>query len=174
MKNANYLIISLLLFGCSEPSGTQTNDEPSALTTFILVRHAEKADDGTPDPPLSDVGKARADLLASMLAKENISTIYSTPYKRTRATVQPTATRLEKEVIEYDPQRSFAELLEDLLQKHNGGTVLICGHSNTIPGMVNELVGSEKYEQLREDDYSNLFVLTTAKLGSAKVLLLTF
>jgi broad specificity phosphatase PhoE len=138
------------------------------------VRHAEKADDGTPDPPLTDVGKARADLLASMLARENISAIYSTPYKRTRATVQPIATRLEKEVIEYDPRRPFAELLEDLLQKHNGGTVLICGHSNTIPGMVNELVGSEDFEQLDEKDYDNLYVVTATKVGVGRAVNLVF
>ena len=54
------------------------------ITTFILVRHAEKAAEGGKDPSLSDRGKARAKTIAAMLATAGVTKIFSTPYKRTQ------------------------------------------------------------------------------------------
>jgi hypothetical protein len=46
--------------------------------------------------------------------------------------------------------------LESLLTKHAGGTVVIAGHSNTIPEIANALVGEKKFEQFADDDYGNI------------------
>ena len=56
-------------------------------TTFILVRHAEKASDGTSDPSLTEEGMARANNILSMFQQSEITAIYSTNYKRTKMTV---------------------------------------------------------------------------------------
>ena len=39
---------------------TFTAVSQSAVTTFLLIRHAEKIMDGTRDPDLSDAGRKRA------------------------------------------------------------------------------------------------------------------
>jgi phosphohistidine phosphatase SixA len=100
------------------------------LTTFILVRHAEKAD-GSDDPELSEAGKARAQRLAEVLSKTSIQAIYSTSYKRTRDTVSPLAKAKGLEVIAYEAKK--ADPIEKILKDHVGGTVVISGHSNTTP-----------------------------------------
>ena len=60
-------------------------------TTFILVRHAEKASDGTSDPALTKAGAARANNILSLFQKTEITAIYSSNYKRTKMTVAPLA-----------------------------------------------------------------------------------
>lgn len=75
----------LLLVACSSFA-----QQP--VTTFILVRHAEKdMTQSTPDPDLSAEGHARARRLALLFEKTEIAAVYSTPFKRTRQTVEPLA-----------------------------------------------------------------------------------
>ena len=106
-------------------------------TTFILVRHAEKADDGTRNPPLNEDGKKRALNLASLLVNQEITALYSTPYKRTRDTVQPLAEKKGLETMEYEP-RAGEDWLAKLYSDHSNGTVVIVGHSNTIPSLAKQ------------------------------------
>jgi 2,3-bisphosphoglycerate-dependent phosphoglycerate mutase len=65
-------IVMVLLF-----SLTSFSQNP---TTFIVLRHAEKADN-TKDANLSAEGLIRADELRKTLAPVNVNAIYSTPYK---------------------------------------------------------------------------------------------
>ncbi len=64
--------------------------------------------------------------------------------------------------------------LNDMLDAHPGGTILISGHSNTTPMLVNKLISEERYEQFEDSDYDNLFVVTASQVGDGKVLKLTF
>jgi len=134
------------------------------LTTFILVRHGERADDGSKDPELSDAGKARAARLAEMLSKTSVQAVYSTSFKRTRNTVSPLAQAKGLEILSYEPLK--AEPLDKMLQDHAGGTVVISGHSNTIPWTANYLIGKEQLKNFSDDDYKNFLVVTVLKKGS--------
>ena len=136
----------------------------SQITTFILVRHAEKADDGTKDPELSQDGKQRAARLAEMLTKTSIAAIYSTAYKRTRNTVAPLAGAKNLEILSYDPLKG--EAIDKMLMDHAGGTVVISGHSNTIPWTANYLTGKEDFKDFADNDYKNFLVVTVLKKGT--------
>ncbi|MEQ9405396.1 MAG: phosphoglycerate mutase family protein [Cyclobacteriaceae bacterium] len=142
-------------------------------TTFILVRHAEKADDGTRNPPLNEEGKVRAANLADLLANQEITALYSTPFKRTRETLQPLADSKSMEVTDYDPYAK-EEWLAKLHEDHAGGTVVISGHSNTIPGLANLLLGSETFAQFDEAEYSNLIVIVGDRVGNGKLIRFSF
>jgi len=141
------------------------------ITTFILVRHAEKATDDAKDPNLSEVGLMRAQSLAKLLAATTVDAVYSTPYKRTRNTVAPAATAKGFDVLEYNK----IEEMDALLKKYEGGTVLVCGHSNTVPAIANYLVGKNSFQQFEDDDYGNIIIVSVIKKGkSTKVVWLNY
>lgn len=142
-------------------------------TTFILVRHAEKASDGTSDPALTEVGMARAEYILSLFQQANITAIYSTDYKRTKLTVAPIAEAKSIEVTIYDPGE-LEDFSHILLKDNSGGTVIISGHSNTTPTLANLLLAEEKFKQFEDDDYGNLLIITTIGNSRAKLLHLRY
>ncbi|MFC5576460.1 SixA phosphatase family protein [Lysobacter niabensis] len=121
------LLAAAVLAGCAsrpaQPEGT----------TFILVRHAEKADDGSKDPPLNAAGTARAQALAADLRDAPVRAAYATAYRRTQATAAPTASAHSLQVMTYDAKLPAGEFAARLRQVHADGTVLVVGHSNTVP-----------------------------------------
>lgn len=137
------------------------------LTTVILVRHAEKENDGSNNPELSEAGKKRALLLVDMFSKTKIDAIYSTNFKRTEATVAPLASQHSLPITHYDGAKP-AEV-DEMISKWKGGTILICGHSNTTPALINRLIGKEEYKTFDDGDYRNLVILTFASVGDAKI-----
>ena len=170
------LLLPILAFLCIAFISCNTDQPQKEVeveeTTFILVRHAEKADDGTDDPPLNEIGKERALALTEHLKETGITAIYSTDYKRTRQTVQQIADQRELEIKSYDP---FAEnTLDQMFENEAGGIVLISGHSNTTPLLVNRLIGEERYQQFDDSDYDNLFIVVAEEKGDGTVVRLTF
>lgn len=161
------LILGLLFVVFIQVSYAQT------VTTFILVRHTEKAAEGGRDPELKPEGMKRAESLAALLSKANIDAVYSTNFKRTRNTVIPLATAKGLSVNTYNSMK--AADLEGLLTKHAGGTIVIAGHSNTIPEIANALVGEKKFEQFADDDYGNILIISVQQVGrNAKVVWLRY
>ncbi|GAB5408845.1 MAG: hypothetical protein BalsKO_12100 [Balneolaceae bacterium] len=142
-------------------------------TTIIFVRHAERAEDGTRNPPISDEGKERAVNLYHSLSDYSINAIYSTPYKRTMMTATPTADSLGIEIQEYgfDDVTGF---LTKVISENSGFTVLIVGHSNTTPSLTNMVLGEEKFEQIEESGYGDMFIVTTTEFGKGKVVVTEF
>ena len=57
----------------------------------------------------------------------------------------------------YDPNTIYSD---EFLKETNGKNVLIVGHSNTIPKLVNKLIGEEKFEDMDDADNSTLFKVT--------------
>lgn len=139
----------------------------SDITTLIFVRHAEKINDGSKDSELSTEGKDRAAKLAGLLSTEQISAIYSTDFRRTRGTVQPLAAAVNIKITMYEPMK--ADKLQEIINNHRGGTVVICGHSNTTPAMINMLTGEETFKQWEDADYGNLVLVSIPSTGKPKV-----
>lgn len=161
----------VLISACGTGKQSISSEDLQQTTTIILVRHAEKADDGTQNPGLTPLGQVRAQKLAAMLAPTGVSAVYSTPYKRTRLTGQPLADLEGLKVQEYAPHNRDFPL--ELLQKHEGETILVVGHSNTVPDLVNALTGQSTYEQLEEMEYDKLFIVSVVK-GAGRAMVLSF
>lgn len=126
-------------------------------TLVLLVRHAERADDGSdPNPELSEIGRARAVCLAESLADAGVDRVFSTNYIRTRRTARPLAERLGVEIETYDP-RGLDDFADQL--GATGGTVLVVGHSNTTPALV-EALGGDPVRPIEHDEYDRLYAVT--------------
>lgn len=129
----------------------------------ILVRHAERADGGAAapgapmaganDPELSAAGKARAQALAAMLKDAGVTAIYTTEYKRTKDTAAPLAEAL-KITPEVITSRDQAALVAKI-KAHTKGTVLVVGHSNSVPAVIKALGGADV--TIADTEYDNLF-----------------
>lgn len=170
MKLKSLLLLSLLLLTVSLPSIAQQNSD---MTTFILVRHAEKVDDSA-DPDLSLEGYQRADRLAEMLQNIPFDAVYSSDRIRTRETVRKIADQNGVEILSYEPHQPEAEV-NRLLNSNSGKTVLVSGHSNTTPFFANELLSREHFaDNFDEADYGNLLIITISGDGDSKLLNLRY
>ena len=149
-------IITLLLFSSAINAQKQR---------FIILRHAEK--DTTvagsqmmqADPPLNTKGQERAQSIIRKFKKYKISKIYSTNYNRTKSTVLPLANSIGLSINNYDPKqlKSFANELK--AQANESKTILIVGHSNTSPRLVNMLLGKDEYKDLDESVYNQYWLV---------------
>ena len=138
-----------------------------APIVVYVVRHAERAEDGTNDPPISADGERRARLLAAMLRDSGITHIYTTDYLRTRATAAPIARDAGLVPYVYDPGEPAA--LAGRLRA-TPGRHLVVGHSNSVPDLVVAL-GGDPHGEIAQDEYDRLYVLTLASDAVTTVLL---
>tara|TARA_R110000868_G_scaffold304437_28_gene565514 strand:- start:10349 stop:10864 length:516 start_codon:yes stop_codon:yes gene_type:complete len=171
MKKTNrrfFIVLVLFLLVSSSTQAFQT--EP---TTLIFVRHAEKVDDGTRNPPLSAEGKERAVNLYHTLSDYTIKAIYSTAYKRTKMTAQPIADSLGLDIQEYGFDE-ISDFLTQIIEENSGYTVLIVGHSNTTPSLTNMVLGTKEFEQIEESKYGDIFIVKTSEFGNGEVTLKEF
>ncbi len=172
MRYLSILISFLLLqYSTASQAETEIQDEIKTQvepTVIYIVRHAEKMSDGTNDPDLNELGIKRAGKLAVILKNIELFAIYSSPYKRTQQTAKPVADSKNLEISPYNPSKQKAFVAE-LLKLHNTQTILIVGHSNTIPELLNILSSSDKYQQLDDNEYDKLFVVTIDEKGKITV-----
>lgn len=155
MKNLMASIISVLCFSCSL-LGQNVTEQP--ITKIIVIRHAEKSNDGTQDPPLSPEGINRAERLATYFKDTKIDLLFATPYKRTSQTLSALAATQHLNITTYNP--SDNSFFDHFLQNQAGKTAVIAGHSNTAPMIVNGFLKNNKYPQLPESEFGRMWVLT--------------
>ncbi len=140
--------------------------EPSAGASFVVVRHAEKVDDGSRDPALSARGRIRAQALAQQLGDAPLVAVYSTAFRRTQQTAQPAASMHRIPVTTYDASTPAVELAASLRARYSSGTVLVVGHSNTVPGIAAALCTC-RVAALGEDDYDATMTVHIDPAGRA-------
>lgn len=168
MKRWILFILLVQVWACASPSLGPGGSE----TLVFLVRHAERADDGVDmaqavDPPLSDMGKERAALLAEMLKDVGLTHIHSTDSLRTRGTAAPTAeeTRLEVSLFNTGDMDGFAQFLRSTPGRH-----LVVGHSNTTWDLVKALEGDPGL-RIESTEYDRLYLLAMGGGGVSTVLI---
>lgn len=147
--------------------------DPRPPTTVVIVRHAEKANTPKANPPLTDAGRARAELLAKMLRTAGVSAVYTSGFARTDQTAKPIADAVGVALTRYDARHSRA--LAELLKRASAGSVgLVVGHSNTIPDLLAALgVDRRRLPTIADDEYDNLFVVTLFQ-GKASLVCLRY
>ncbi len=160
------IITAIIVFAINTLAFSQT-------TTILLFRHAEKDTSAAgsaamkADPPLSAEGLKRAGRIPGVLIAYQPDSIYSTNYTRTKSTVAPLAQKFNLGVQVYDP-RDLASFAERLLQ-NKGKVMVVAGHSNTTPALVNLLIKENKFGALDESIY-NQFWIVTVKDGKAEAI----
>ena len=178
MGRFSLVAIALFAAACAHASsrpmaqptpGNGTTAAASPTTTVILVRHAEKAD-ASADPVLGDAGTRRANLLADSLAHAGISAVIVTQFQRTRLTAQPLATRLGLEPVVVTAggaaPNHAAAIAATIRERFAGRTVLVVGHSNTVPAIIHAL-GVTPDVTIPDWEYDDMFVVKIDSAGRA-------
>ena len=148
-------VLPMLLAACATP--VRDADGATATTTFIIVRHGEKVD-ASRDPDLSAAGRERARQLAQRLADSRLVGVYATAYKRTQQTASPAASAHALDVATYDASEPATAFASRLRAAHDHGTVLVAGHSNTVPDIVAALCTCT-VAPMPDDEYDRLSIV---------------
>jgi broad specificity phosphatase PhoE len=165
------LVLSLVLTlpqalaACTTPAPVAVATT-AAAATFVVVRHAEKADDGSRDPPLSAEGEARALRLAAVLNGEPVVAAYATGYRRTQQTAAATAGAHGLAVTTYAADQPAPAFAARLRGAHARGTVLVVGHSNTAPQIAAALCRCTT-TPLGDHDYGRVYRIRVGTDGRA-------
>jgi phosphohistidine phosphatase SixA len=126
--------------------------------TALLVRHADVAPGGG-NPPLTVAGQTRAAALAHAAGSAGVSTIIVSSLLRTQQTAAPAAAALG---ITPDVVTEPADILAAIAARPVVSTVLVVGHTNTVPGVISGMNGPAV--TIGETEFDNLFVLARGHL----------
>jgi phosphohistidine phosphatase SixA len=143
----------------------------AAPDLVILVRHAEKAAEPATNPPLSDAGRQRAARLPAILETWTatgapIRALFATELLRTQQTLDPLSKMTHQPITTVDA-KDTAALVKKILAL-NGGIVVVAGHSNTLPEIIEALGGPSGLE-IDDPDYTRLFLLTFPGANPARL-----
>lgn len=137
-------------------------------TVVLVVRHAEKAAAPASDPPLSAAGQTRTQELIHVAGQAGVQAIYASQFLRTQQTVQPLATQLGLSVTQWDAA-DVDGLVADIWANHSGQVVLVVGHSDTVPQIIQKLRGGH-IPPIGDNEFDNLYVVLVPRLGWTRVL----
>jgi phosphohistidine phosphatase SixA len=143
----------------------------AAPSLVILVRHAEKDSQAT-DAPISAAGRERARELAHVIeawtaAGARIRALFATELQRTQQTLEPLSASVHVPITVVNANETV-KLVKKILA-FSGGIVIVAGHSNTLPEIM-ESLGAPSGIEIAEADFSRLFVLTKPGTSPAHVI----
>jgi len=129
--------------------------------TVYIVRHAEKAD-ASSDPALSAAGEARARALSRVMSSDRPDFVITSPLRRTILTAQPTVMErsLPMEAIDFEGgvEGHVARIVAQVRDLEADQTVLIVGHSNTVP-LIARALGYAEAADMPECEFDRVTVL---------------
>jgi broad specificity phosphatase PhoE len=159
MKVLKYLAALLCVLGSANALAGQSEEAP-----IYVTRHYDTPA-GETDPDLTPQGKVRAEKLAAWFYGRTLKAIYVSDFKRTRQTAAPVAAMLDVPVETYDPKDTPAIVAR---ARAAGGPVLIVGHSNTVPDIVEQL-GGKRPEALKHEDFGDLWTIEGGRSERTKI-----
>jgi broad specificity phosphatase PhoE len=170
--------LALILLATPACAAAQQGTAPPATapTTVILVRHAEKASETETDPPLSERGRARAAALAHALRDARLTAVIVSERRRTQETAAPaTPEGIVADTISIrDGVAGHARAVAARIRgRHAGGTVLVVGHSNTIPAVMTAL-GAGPLPDICDPAYANLYIMVLEGEARPRLVRATF
>jgi broad specificity phosphatase PhoE len=138
--------------------------------TVFLVRHTEKASGQGDDPELTEAGRERAQRLRDALLPAKPSAVYATQYRRTQQTGQPLADAMALPITVLETSKERAgqypdALLERICALPDASSVLVVGHSNTLPAIVGAWT-QDPISPIEDDEHDRLFMV---KLRACRV-----
>jgi broad specificity phosphatase PhoE len=125
---------------------------PAFAMDILVLRHAEKASGAGSDPGLALAGQER---------------VYATRYRRAIETARPAAEAAGVVVRIYDPSRPD-ELIAKICALPADSRVLVVGHSNTVPPLVQQLSGLA-VEEMPESEYDRWMLVHIDGNGRASL-----
>jgi phosphohistidine phosphatase SixA len=132
------------------------------MITVLFVRHADvdvPPPIGNADPSLNEKGVIRANELARVVEAANVTTIFTSNLKRTKETAAQLAARLH---LAQPP--SVVPDLDEFAAGARAGSfgpvVLVVGHTDTVPPMIDALVSTQPNVTIQ--GFDNLLVVSLA------------
>jgi phosphohistidine phosphatase SixA len=140
------------------------------MVTVLLVRHADvDSITGAPDSePLNVNGQKRAETLAQIAGPLRVDAIFTSAAVRTKETARPLAAKLGLVA-----QVATANLATQLGSGVVGKVVLVVGHSNTVPQLIQAL-GGPASPTIVPSQFDNLFIVAVTGPGQAKMVRLKY
>ncbi len=151
--------ILVLALACSVAAPALAKDVP-----VYVVRHFDTPK-GEKDPDLLPEGANRAEALARWFRGKRLCAVLVTQYKRTRQTAAPTAAGRSIAIQSYDAADTDGAVAR---AKASACPVLIVGHSNTVPEIVEKLGGTRPADLVHED-FGDLWTVADGKTAHTKV-----
>ncbi|HEX6811279.1 MAG TPA: nuclear transport factor 2 family protein [Planctomycetota bacterium] len=136
---------------------------PLPVTTVVVVRHAETME-ARVGHRLSPAGKSRAEALAMVLRGLQLGAVYTNGSQPTTETVEPFCLGKglrPRSLSATETKRLVARIREE----HRGQSLLVCGQSNNIPELLEQLGVTAKIT-IGDDEYDCLFVVTLTPDGT--------
>jgi broad specificity phosphatase PhoE len=170
MRNMTRLLFTLLALALvAERAEAQAS-------TVIIVRHAEKAGE-TGDVDLSEAGHRRAEALRETMRHYSVQGVFTSEFKRTRQTAEPTATAngLTPTAVPVRggvPAQASATVAA-VRALPVGSTALVVGHSNTVTKII-AAFGGPTLPDLCDREYATLFLLELKEGAPAKLLRVSY
>ena len=140
------------------------------ITTYYFIRHAEKlrVDKTERNPNLNLKGFKRAEAWKEVFSNISFDAIYSTDYTRTKLTAKPTADSKNLPILIYNPRDMYSKAFQN---QTKGKTILVVGHINTTNVFANKVIGFDKYQGIKDNNNSNLYIVTLTDKKASSVLL---
>lgn len=155
------IALALVLGGCAVV-------QPQARADIYVMRHLNTPA-GATDPDLTAEGERNALLLVSWFKRARPAVLYVSSAKRAQQTAAPLARALRITPIIYNPADTPALVAAISAETR---TVLVVGHSNTVPDII-ELLGGHRPGPLVHGDFGDIWKIdgrtrTTRRLRLAR------